>query len=208
MIFTEEILTELKKNIKMRMSEKRFSHTLGVERCAERLGRLVLSERINELRAAALLHDISKEIPIDIQFEILEKNKFPLTDEDRTTVGVIHSFTAPYVIKNEFPDFATPDILSAVFNHTLGCEDMSTFDKIIFVSDYAEDTRKFDSCIAVRNFLFSGIDALAPKERMKRLDEAFMAAINGALDALKRMGQPINSRIYITKKYLEKNNLQ
>ena len=77
------------------MSEKRFSHTLGVERCAERLGRLVLSERINELRAAALLHDISKEIPIDIQFEILEKNKFPLTDEDRTTVGVIRSFTAP-----------------------------------------------------------------------------------------------------------------
>ena len=208
MVFTEESLVNLKENVKMRMGEKRFSHTLGVERCAQKLGNLILSDKTNELRAAALLHDISKEMPIEEQLGILEKNKFPLTEEDRETVGVIHSFTAPYVVAECFGDYATEDVLSAVFNHTLGCENMSTFDKIIFVSDYAEDTRKFASCIAVREFLFNRIEQLNEEERMKRLDEAFLMALNGVLEALARLGQPINSRIYITKKHLEKNILQ
>ena len=83
MLFTDDALEKLRKKIKERMSEKRFSHTLGVERCAKKLGELILPDRISELCAAALLHDISKEIPIEKQFEILENNKFPLTDEDR-----------------------------------------------------------------------------------------------------------------------------
>ena len=207
-VFTEESILKLREAVKIRLSEKRFSHTLGVERCAEKLGNLILPERINELRAAALLHDISKEIPFEVQFEILKRNDFPLTEEDKATLGVIHSFTAPYVVSENFPDFATRDILSAVYNHTLGCEDMSIFDKIIFVSDYVEETRKFESCIAVRKLLFNGIESLNASDRIIRLDEAVLAALNGALEALGRMGQPINSRIYITKKYLESNKLQ
>lgn len=208
MLFTDDALEKLRIKIKERMSEKRFSHTLGVERCAKKLGELILPDRISELCAAALLHDISKEIPIEKQFEMLENNKFPLTDEDRKTVGVIHSFTAPYVIKDDFTDFYTSDIVSAVYNHTLACENMSVFDKIIFVSDYAEDTRRFESCIRVREFLLSGIEKLSHEERLVRLDNAVLAAINGALEALERMGQPINSRIFISKKYLEMNILQ
>jgi len=207
LFFTDKMLSELREKIKERMSEKRFSHTLGVERCAKRLGELILPDRISELSAAALLHDISKEISIERQLEMLEKNKFPLTEEDKETLGVIHSFTAPYVIREDFTDFASDDILSAVFNHTLGCENMSVFDKIIFVSDYAEDTRKFASCIKVREFLFNGIEELSQDERFLRLDQAVLAAFEGVLEALTRMEQPINSKIYISKKCLEKKLL-
>ncbi len=203
MRFTDKQLLELKEKIKPRMSEKRFSHTLGVERSAARLGELIAPERISELRAAALLHDISKEIPIDEQIRILEDNAYPLDEEDRLTVGVIHSFSAPYVIKECFSEFAEDDILSAVYNHTLGCKNMSIFDKIIFVSDYTEDTRTFDSCIRVREFLNDGIELLDYKKRLERLDAAVLGAIDGAIEALERMGQPINSKIYIAKKDLE-----
>ena len=202
MPFSEKQLSELKEKVKLRMSEKRFSHTLGVERCAKKLAELILPERASELRAAALLHDVSKEMPLELQFNLLSENTFIMTDEDRETVGVIHSFSAPYVIRRDFPDFATEDILSAVFNHTLACRDMSVFDKIIFVSDYAEDTRIYSSCIKVREFLFGGIEELNAEERLKRLDDAFSASINGVLEALTRMGQPINSRIYEAKNYL------
>lgn len=207
MVFTDEKLSELKEKIKERMSVKRFSHTLGVERCAARLGELILPDRVSELRAAALLHDVSKEISIDKQLLILEENQFPLDEEDKATTGVIHSFSAPFVIRKDFSEFATPDILSAVYNHTLACDNMTTFDKIIFVSDYTEDTRVFESCIRVRELLFNGIDSLSAEERLERLDAAVLGAINGALDALKRMGQPINSKIYIAKKYLEKKKV-
>ena len=207
MVFSEEKLLDLKEKVRLRMSEKRFLHTLGVERCAKKLGELILPERVLDLRAAAVLHDISKEMPLELQFDILRENAFELTEEDKETIGVIHSFSAPYVVKRDFSDFATDDVLSAVFNHTLACENMSTFDKIIFVSDYVEDTRIYSSCVKVREFLLDGIEALDTVGRLKRLDEAFLAAINGALEALERMGQPINSRIYIAKKYLELNNL-
>ena len=207
MFFSEEELSSLKEKVKLRMSDKRFSHTLGVERCAGKLGNLVLPDRVSELRAAAILHDISKEMPIASQFDIICENSFELTDEDRETTGVIHSFSAPYVVKRDFHEFATDDVLSAVFNHTLACENMSTFDKIIFVSDYVEDTRIYSSCVRVRELLFNGIETLDSTGRLKRLDEAFLAAINGALEALERMGQPINSRIYKAKKYLEMNKL-
>ena len=204
MLYTDEQLAELKEKISLRMSKKRFFHTLGVERCAKKLGELVLPNKVQELRAAALLHDIAKEIPIDTQFEILENHSFLLTDEDRLTTGVIHSFTAPIIVESDFLDFAQPDILSAVLNHTLGCENMSTFDKIIFVSDYAEDTRPFESCIAVRDFLFEDIEKLSKNERIKRLDDAFLMALNGVIEALTRLQQPINSRIYITQNFYKR----
>ena len=199
MIFTEEELCLLKEKIKGRMSEKRFLHTLGVERCAKRLGELLLPDRVSELRAAALLHDIAKEIPLNTQFEILEKNSFALTEEDRLTTGVIHSYTAPFVIEEDFREFAQRDILSAVFNHTLGCENMSIFDKIIFVADYAEDTRIYPSCIKVRELLFNGIEDMSYEERLKHFNRAFLASLDGVIEALTRMGQPINSKIFITK---------
>jgi len=207
-IFTEDRLSELREKVKARMSEKRFLHTLGVERCAKRIGELVLPEDVSKLRVAALLHDISKEIPMDTQLRILENHSFSLTEEDKSTLGVIHSYTAPYVIMDDFAEFADSDILSAVFNHTLGCEKMSTFDKIIFVSDYAEDTRTYSSCISVREFLFKDFEKLNRENGLKRLDDAFLASLNGVLEALTRMGQPINSKIYLTKKYLEKHKLQ
>ena len=181
---------------------------MGVERCAARLGKILLPYDIDALRAAAILHDITKEIEFGEQIKILENSGFCLTDEDRKTPGVLHSFTAPVIIERDFSEFAKGDILSAVFKHTVGDREMNVFDKIIFVSDYAEDTRNFESCKRVRNFLFENFENLAYEEAIIRLNEACLASINGALEALKKDNRPINSRIYDTKISLLKNILQ
>lgn len=202
MKYSSEILENLRTEVAARVSAKRFSHILGVERCAVSLGKLFLPDRVDDLSAAALLHDVTKEIPTDQQIEMLENSGFPLTDEDKMTPGVLHSFTAPLMIKRDFPEFATEDILLAVGNHTVGREKMSVFEKIIFISDYAEDTRPYESCKRVRSVLFDNIDDLAGDELMKRLDLAMLMSVNGALDALERMGHKINSRMYLTRKSL------
>ena len=133
MIFSEIKLSELREKLKLLLSAKRFSHTIGVEKCAAAIGAVLMPDSIEELRAAALLHDVAKEICIDEQLELLRESKFPLTDEDAATAGVIHSFTAPLIIKRDFPDFANDNILSSVEKHTVGAESMSVFDKIIFI---------------------------------------------------------------------------
>ena len=198
------MLEELRVAVSKTVSVKRFSHVLGVERCAARLGEAIMPERTDELRAAALLHDISKELPVADQIAMLSADGFTLTEEDALTEGVLHSFTAPIVIRKHFPEFATPDILAATENHTVGRENMSVFEKIIFVSDYAEDTRKYSSCIAVRERLFEKFEGLLPEEKLKRLDRACLEAIDGAAEALGRMNMPINSRMYKTRDYLLK----
>ncbi len=208
MIFSDEMLQELREMVAARISEKRFSHILGVERCAKRLGDALLPSYTSELRAAAILHDVSKEFSYEEQLKLLEVCGTPPDEEDKSTPGVLHSFTAPCIIRRDFPAFATDNILSAVYNHTIGAEDMSVFDKIIFISDYIEDTRTYQSCVEVRNLLFEGFDSLSDKERKQRLDEACLASINGALEALLRDNRPINSKMYKTKNSLIKNKFQ
>lgn len=203
-MITDEMLVSLRREVARRVSEKRFSHVLGVERCAARLASYILPEKETELRAAAILHDVTKEIPYAEQIKILEDEGISLTDEDRATEGVLHSFTAPIIVKRDFEAFATDDILAAVRNHTVGDENMSTFEKIIFISDYAEDTRTYESCVAVRKMLFDNIEALGEIDRLNRLNQACLASIDGALEALKRCSRPINSRMYKTRNSLLK----
>ncbi len=201
-------LDALRQEVEKRVSKKRFTHILGVERCAVRIGEKLLSEKIESLRVAALLHDITKELSFEEHLSILKEEEFPFTEEDIRTPGVLHSFTAPAVIKRNFSKFAVPDILSAVMKHTVGDKDMSLFDKIIFISDYVEDTRYFESCIAVRKKLFENFENLSNDEAIERLNEACIASIDGALDALDREKRPINTRMYDTKKSLLNNKLQ
>jgi predicted HD superfamily hydrolase involved in NAD metabolism len=203
-MINEKMLDELRTAVSFEVSAKRFEHICGVERCARRLGEYIIPEQVNELRAAALLHDVSKELPLDEQIALLKQNGFELTEEDMATEGVLHSFTAPIVIRKKFPNFATDNILRATENHTVGRENMSVFEKIIFVSDYAEDTRKYPSCIAVRERMFLNFEELSLNDRLRRLDNACLESIDGALGALKRMGAPINSRMYKTKDSLLK----
>ena len=205
MIHTPDMLDNLRRRVSERVSQKRFSHILGVERCAAYLGRLILPELTDELSAAALLHDVAKEIPMEIQLELISKNGFILTDEDRNTEGIIHAFTAPIIVMRDFKDFATKNILSAIMWHTVGKADMTVFEKIIFVSDYCEDTRKYDSCIKARKALFDNIEALSLQERLLRLDKACIMAIDGAIEALTKQSSPVNSRIYDTRKSLIKH---
>ena len=208
MKYGSKILEDLRIAVSARVSEKRFSHILGVERCAVSLGKIFLPDSVDELAAAALLHDVTKEIPTALQIKMLEEAGFALTEEDKSTEGVLHSFTAPIVIKRDFPQFATDNVLLAVGNHTVGRENMSIFEKIIFISDYAEDTRRYESCKQVRRALFDGIEDLGGDDLIKRLDMAMLMSVDGALSALERMGQRINSRMYLTRNSLSMNKLQ
>ena len=112
MKYSKEILEKLKTEVSARVSPKRFSHILGVERCALELGKIFLPDRLDELSAAAVLHDVTKEIPHENQIKLLEESGFLLTEEDKNTSGVLHSFSAPLIIKRDFPEFATDDIIA------------------------------------------------------------------------------------------------
>ena len=59
-ILTDEEVVVLSERVRPYLTGKRYEHTVAVAEEAARLGELFLPGRINNLRAAALLHDITK----------------------------------------------------------------------------------------------------------------------------------------------------
>ena len=133
MQFSEYMIDKLRDRLSLELSPKRYEHTLGVERAAISLSAFFPEISRSELSVAALLHDVAKELPPDEQIRLAKAYLCELEEEDRSSPQVIHALAAPARILEEFSGFATPHVLSAVLKHTTGSEDMSVFDKIIFL---------------------------------------------------------------------------
>ena len=176
MNISESELSCLRLEIKSRLSEKRYLHTLSVEECAKRLSELIIPHKVNEARVASLLHDVTKELSFDEHILLIGRDK--LDEEDILSPQILHSFSAEYMILRDFVRFSADEILSAVRKHTVGDADMSLLDLIVFVSDYCEPTRVALPCREVFSYLFDGIEELDLSGRIKRLYEACLITIS------------------------------
>lgn len=200
MMFSDEILSELDMKVKYKLSAHRYMHTLGVKDAAIKIAKSCYLGDISEIAAAAMLHDISKEYSVAEQFNIMKKSGVALSDTDLMSHQVFHSFTAPYVIKMDFPDFATKNILSSVFNHTTGAADMTIFDEIIFVADYIEVGRKYEGCIKVRDDLYDGFSSSRDREEcVSYLHNATIAALENTIIEITKNKKILNERTVATR---------
>ena len=207
-MITENSLKDLRSAVEKRLSSARYLHTLGVERSAMLLGEYCLPSDIFSLRAAALLHDIAKEYSDSQLTSLLRGSAFSLTDEDLLSPQILHSFAAPIVIRSDFPEFSEPNILSATEKHTVGASDMTLFDEIIFISDFIEDTRKYDACKRMRLELIS---ALVPGDfsaNALAVHKSCIATIEFTEKFLRDKGRPINERMINAKNALKAKILQ
>ena len=153
--FSEGELTMLACKIKKEMSEYRLEHTLGVFRAADILSDLYMPERKSELRVAALLHDITKELSVDEHIALMKKHGIDATEDDIASPQLLHSKTAELMVKDEYPEFATKRICQALRYHTTGSADMTLFDAIIYIADYIEDRRTNDFCVKLKEYFWS-----------------------------------------------------
>ena len=208
MKYSSDEILELSEMVKSRLSEKRYKHTLSVLEAAQNIAKYFVDIDISELSAAALLHDVTKELSYEEQLLLLKDGGIVISDDDRNTAPILHSLSAQVVIKRDFAKFATDSIISAVEKHTTGSADMSLFDKIIFIADYVEDTRIYDSCVKVREQLFSALSMEV--DRCKNENEVNKAVFDSLVftenDLIKR-GRIPNQRSLIAKKSISKHLL-
>ena len=98
------MLDALRERVKGTMSEKRYAHTAAVERMVVRLGELYCPELIPELRAAALLHDITKEQPLENQLQLCKTFDIILEPTAALAPKTLHARTAAALIPAEYPE--------------------------------------------------------------------------------------------------------
>ena len=191
---TEEMLAALRDALSKRISPKRFRHTLGVEREIERLGQLYLPASVLSLRAAALLHDLTKELSTEEQIALCELHGIPITNVDCISPKTFHAKTAYPVIVHEFPEYATDEILDAVRKHTTGAAEMSIFAKLLYLADYIEDTRTFPDCITLRGLFWDGVKNTDGSEEalLDLLDKTLLISFDMTISCLIRENSAIS----------------
>ncbi len=185
-MINEKTLKELRNGIiAADMSEKRRKHTLAVEEMAARIGEIYAPDKICTLRAAALLHDITKEYPTEKHIEICRAHGYEPTDVDMFAPKTFHAKTAAMLIPALYPEFAEDEVVSAVRWHTTGHAEMTLTEKIVYLADYIDDTRKFDDCVKLREMFWSkNPQTMNEKEREAHLREVLIASFKMTVSGL------------------------
>jgi len=202
MTFSSDDIKRLAADVEGRLSKKRYLHTEGVVKMAKKLSALCLPEQESELIVAAYLHDVTKELSVEEHKSLITKYGIALTDEDLSTEAILHSFSAYCAVKQDFSMLATPSVLSAVFNHTIGAPDMSVFDEIIFLSDYIEETRSYESAVKLRAYVLENMKEGSISSNVKVLHKACVIAIDNTVLHLIEEKKAINTKNILTRNAL------
>ena len=197
-------LDNLRDRVKAELSDFRWLHTDGVERMAARLARIYDPAKENLLRAAALLHDVTKEKKNDEQIIICERYGYKLREDEIGSPAILHAITASLIIPEEYPELACNEIISAVRWHTTGREDMSLCEKIIYLADYIEDTRKYEECIALRGVFFDAHpEKMTAEKAMEHLDRIILQSLCMTVEDITAKGGRVCAETLAAKEYLE-----
>ena len=192
-MITEEMLDALRASVAASMSEKRFFHTAEVEKMVARLAELYLPQKAGMLRAAALLHDITKELAADDHLRLCALYGLSVTEDDRGAPKTFHARTAAAEIPYRYPDFADEEIVRCVRYHTTGRRGMTLEEKLVYLADYIDLSRTFPDCVALRNAFFDAEPQnMTMEKRLAHLDDVLILSFDMTIRALLAEGEPIS----------------
>lgn len=206
-IITDEMLSSLREKLKTQLSGFRLAHTLGVEEMAIRIGEIYCPEKMNILRAAALLHDMTKELSPTAQKELFEAHGIEMSEETIKSPPTQHAVTAALEIPVRYPEFADDEVIGAVRYHTTGRVDMTLCEKIIYISDYIDFTRTYSDCKALREMFWAAdFSKMSAAEKEKHLDRVVLRSFELTIADLEENNRYVssetkNARDALIKKY-------
>ncbi len=194
-MINKEALDKLRNEIKTAsMSEKRRAHTLAVEDMVARLAGLYMPDKTNILRASALLHDITKELTVGEHAKILREHGIEPTKADLIAEKTLHARTAALLIPEKYPEFADDEVISAVRWHTTGHASMTLTEKLVYLADYIDDTRRFPDCVRLREMFWSNEpNKMSRGERLAHLDRVLIESFKMTVASLVDEERPIST---------------
>lgn len=191
-IITEKVLDEMREELKKHIGDHRLAHSLSVESEAYMLATLFgLDEQTTlKLRAAAILHDVTKSIDTIGQISLCKEYGIALTLDDISSPKVLHSISGAEMAKRLFPDYVDGEIYGMILNHTTGAAKMTLCEKLLYLADYIEPKRTFFDCLELRGFFYEA-DTL-PTE--KHLNKTLLLSFDMTLKVLLNESQPIHPK--------------
>lgn len=186
----EDLEKQINADIKERLSEFRYTHSLGVMKKAEELAKFYGLD-VKKARLIGLAHDIAKQMtPTEIK-EYLSKYDVELDELERMNIELMHAKIGADICKRKY-NF-DEQMVNAVKYHTTGNPKMDMMAKIIFMADKIEENRDYEDVEERR------------KLTLENIDEAIIETINYTTkDSIDR-GKMIHTDSIHTRNYLLKN---
>ncbi|MCI5611530.1 MAG: bis(5'-nucleosyl)-tetraphosphatase (symmetrical) YqeK [Roseburia sp.] len=178
-------MKKIKKYLKKHLTKERYHHTVGVAYTAMSMAMKYNPQPDNnefmiKAEIAGLLHDCAKCMDNDKKIRICNKNQISYSKIEAENPYLLHGKVGAYIARKEF-DILDEDILNAITWHTTGRPDMSLLEKIIFVADYIEPSRRpITELNLIRQLAFTDID------------QAVIKILENTLKYLNEKGNPID----------------
>lgn len=156
-----ENIEKIKEDLKQILSEKRYIHSIDAMEKAIELAK-TYGEDEEKSALTALTHDIAKEMTMEEYYKYAKENNIELSKDDKMCTSVLHGIIGADIVKKKYG--FTDEMCRAIYYHTTGITNMTTFEKIIFLADKVEErTRPKDKADVIRNII-----------KEKGLDEAIL----------------------------------
>ena len=146
----EDLIEIIKQDMKINLSEKRYVHSIST---MEKARELAVDYNQDETVAmlAALAHDIAKEMTKEEQYEYAKQNNIELDEFDKMQSTMLHGKVGAHITGKKYG--FTKEMQDAIFYHTTGRAGMTILDKIVFLADKAEETRKGEEADTLRKVI-------------------------------------------------------
>lgn len=164
--------------LRKRIGRRRFLHSIGTMHVAVALAHRC-GEDLERAAAAGLYHDCGRLKTLEEVAEEMRKRRIEVPAEFRDYPKLWHSILSAGMAKVDF-GIEDEGVLRAIRIHSTGDGGMTRLDRILFIADYTEPTRRFDGLNELREWVH------------RDLDEAFNRVIEMKLGHIKGLGRPLH----------------
>lgn len=165
--------------IKKRLSQRRFYHSLNVAYEAAHLAEYYGADP-EKAFTAGLLHDIMKETDDKEQLKIISDNGIILTKTEQNSKKTWHQLSGAIFIE-KYLGVQDKDIISAVRYHTTARANMSLLEKVLYIADYISADRDYPDVGVMR------------EKAYKRLEEAMLYGLQFTIIEMIKKGLPVHA---------------
>lgn len=181
---------EIKADLKERLDEEKYLHSLGVMEECERLADLYGADK-KKCSLAGLVHDCAKNLTssqitwVGFSLDDFKKND-PYCGTNRR---VVHAFTGRILAEKRY-GIRDADVLTAVETHVTGKPDMSLISSIVFIADYTEKNREGE--------VFEKIRKTLAEEGLYR---AIQVSCESTMEIVSKRGEELDVNTVLTRNW-------
>ena len=169
----------MKEELSRRLQKKRYEHSLGVADTAAMLAERFGAD-VEKARVAGLLHDCAREYKTEDLASEAARRSIDCGEVERTMPLLLHAYVGARRAQEVY-GVTDPEILQAIWRHTVGGEHMTTLDKIVYFADMIEPQRDYPE-----------VDALRELSRTASLDAMVLAGLSQSILFVLQTGRLIH----------------